>query len=97
MTRKGKKYQGYPLWRYIINRYAGIITASFVVLSVWIIYEVTYQEPEFFEQWSCPELNRYMLNDEGYGYTPHSELTEDQHNKLHEIFFNDCKDYTHEP
>jgi len=38
-----------------------------------------------------------MLNDEGYGYTPHSQLTEDQHNKLHEIFFNDCKDYTHEP
>lgn len=95
MTRKGDKYSTYPLWRQIINRYAGFITVGTLALIVFIGWELFYEEPYFFEQWGCQKIYNYMLNDEGYGYTPHNDLPEEQHLRLHEILEADCKQYQH--
>jgi hypothetical protein len=33
-----------------------------------------------------------MVSNQGYGYPDHDQLTENQHNKLHKLYSDDCSD-----
>lgn len=86
--RKGK-YDDKSLPLKIFHTYTGYITviaALVIVASVFMLY---VDSLPFYESWSCNQLYDYMLNDNLYGNPDnklHSELSEDEHLRLHQIY-----------
>ena len=73
-------------------KYSGLIVvpgAVALILLVWFSYTGTLG---FYDYWSCDTISNYMLDRDVPGdITPHNELTEDQHLKLHAIY-QECVD-----
>lgn len=60
-----------------------------IIAIAWTLYE---SETEFFHSWNCEKLGYYMMSVENYGYPNHDDLTEEQHLKLHKLYYDDCSD-----
>jgi hypothetical protein len=81
-----------PLTKFYKWKYSGLIvvpSAVVLILLVWFSYTSSL---EFFDYWSCDTISNYMMNiDVPSDITPHNDLTEEQHMKLHGIY-QECAD-----
>lgn len=81
-----------PLTKFYKWKYSGLIvvpSAVVLILLVWFSYTSSL---EFFDYWSCDTISNYMMDvDVPLDITPHNDLTEDQHVKLHGIY-QECAD-----
>lgn len=74
-----------PVMRFF-HKYTGFIFCA-VFLSITIPLWLDYtSNMYFFENWDCGTINAYTLTSRDFGYTPHDELTDEEHVRLHEIF-----------
>ena len=77
-----------PLMKFVHKNTGFIVCFGILAVAVpWWFYETNSQE--FFEGWSCPQIQIYLLtyNQDVYdrGFPDHDHLTEEQHVRLHEI------------
>ncbi len=81
-----------PLRKFYRWKWSGLIVvpgAVALILFAWFSITSSF---EFFETYSCETIYNYMMDvDVPKNITPHSELTEKQHLRLHEIF-QECQD-----
>ena len=73
-------------------KFSGFITVP--IIAVLIIGAVYYQQStvEFFNNWSCETLVKYTMDeDTPRGMITYEELSEKQHNLLHQ-FLKECQD-----
>lgn len=72
-------------------KYSGLIVVPTVMLLIvggWFYYTSSL---EFFDPWSCQTIENYLLDkDVPDDITPHNDLTEEQHLKLHAIY-DECR------
>jgi hypothetical protein len=73
-----------PLKKFAHKNTGYIVFGVILVIAVPLLY-IEWNSYEFFEKWSCHTVWSYVLLDGGGKYPKHSELTEDQHVRLHEI------------
>lgn len=77
-----------PLMKFVNKNTGYIVAAGFIICVVTVWFSIT-DEQEFFEKWSCGNLEWYVLtyNQEIYkqDFPDHNHLTEEQHLKFHEV------------
>jgi len=74
-------------------KYSGMVTVP--ILAVLIVVTLFYWESEleFFYTWDCDTIKNYMLDQNvTKDITPHDEITEKQHVKLH-VIYQECLDF----
>lgn len=76
------------LMKFVHKNTGYIVAAGFtiVVITAWLSVS---NEQEFFEKWTCPQIQNYLLiyNQDIHNedFPDHEHLSEEQHAKLHEI------------
>ena len=80
-----EKYQNKSKLMKFVHRNTGYIICG-IILSIAIpLYLMETESQEFFESWHCSRIQQYLLLDHTGGNPTHDELTEKQHERLHEI------------
>ena len=92
MTDKkyNKRYENLPAWKRFLHKNTGFLVMGTAIAIIAIVWTTIEAESEFFHSWNCEKLAYYMVSNQGYGYPDHDELTEEQHNKLHKLYANEC-------
>ena len=77
-----------PVMRFF-HKYTGFIIAgvSFAIIVPWIAYDES--QKEFFENWSCGQINAYSNAENTVDVPQHDELTDSQHERLH-VILDEC-------
>ena len=89
-----------PLMKFVHKNTGFLVCFAILAVAVpWWFYETNSQE--FFEGWSCPQIQIYLLtyDQDVYdrGFPDHGHLTEEQHDRLHEIILEcDFQTFKHE-
>ena len=83
--RKSQKNNS-KLSRFAYYKYSGIIVFAPIIIFAIGTYIYIDDQQEFFTAWSCETVNGYLLGEDVPPEFPsHSELTDEQHVKLHLI------------
>ena len=82
-----KKYENKSFVMKMFHKYTGFIVMGIIAAIAVPIYLDYETNKEFFHSFSCQDVYDYMMG-ASFGYTPHNELTEEQHMKLHKIYDN---------
>ena len=69
----------------ILHKYTGFIICGIILAVVVPMYINETSNFEFFERWTCPQLQIYLLLENDSRYPSHDELTPQQHEKLHQV------------
>jgi hypothetical protein len=81
-----------PLTKFYKWKYSGLIVVPGVVALILLAWFSFTSTLEFYDYWSCETISDYMLGvDVPSDITPHNDLTENQHLKLHGIY-QECVD-----
>ena len=73
--------------RFAYYKYSGIIVFAPIIILIIGTYIYVSDQQEFYSAWSCETINDYLLGDDVPDEFPvHSDLTEKQHVKLHQIY-----------
>jgi hypothetical protein len=84
--RKGK-YDDKSAPMKFFHTYTGYIVVTIVLLTIALGFYLYFESLPFYESWSCDELRHYMLGGySSYDVKPHSELTEAEHLRLHQVY-----------
>ena len=88
----GKTKTVSPLRKFYRWKWSGLVVvpgACVLILFAWFSMTASF---EFFETYSCDTIYNYMMDiDVPKDITPHNDLTENQHLRLHEIY-QECVD-----
>lgn len=69
----------------VLHKYTGFIVMG-IMLAIAIPLYFDYEDKkEFFHSFSCQQTFEYMMGTT-FGFTPHDELSDEQHINLHEIY-----------
>jgi ABC-type phosphate transport system permease subunit len=83
------KYKDKSLPMQIFHTYTGYIVVIVVLLTIASGFYLYSESLPFFESWSCGQIRDFLLNDNQYGNPDnkkHMDLTEAEHNRLHQIY-----------
>ena len=82
-----------PITKFLHWKYSGLIvvpTVCVLILCGWFYFTA---QAEFFDYWSCETIKNYMMDiDVPDDITPHNDLTEQQHLRLHKLLA-ECNDF----
>lgn len=79
-----------PLRKFYRWKYSGLVVVPGVVLIIATLWFSYTSSLEFFDSYSCNTIRDYMMDiDVPSDITPHNDLTEAQHLKLH-ILLDEC-------
>ena len=85
MEKYGNKL---PLMKFVHKNTGYIVVGVFLAIAVPVFYSMM-ESQEFFEKWTCPQIQIYLLtynqDVSDRGFPDHEHLTDEQHDKLHEI------------
>ena len=62
---------------------------AIIIGSAIVIVVILFSSIDFFYYFSCEQIESYMLGDLT-GYTPHNDLTDEQHTELHRVYESRC-------
>lgn len=84
-----EKYGNKSPFMKFVHKNTGYIIVGIILAIVVPIFYSTMESQEFFEKWTCPQIQNYLLiyNQEIHRekFPDHEHLSEEQHVKLHEI------------
>ena len=82
-----------PLMKFV-HKYTGFIVCGVILAIAIPLYLYETGEQEFFEKWSCGNLQSYLLTYDQdiyqLDFPDHDHLSEEQHTRLHEVL-SECK------
>ena len=83
----------HPLTKFYKWKYSGLVVVPGSVLIIAILWFSYTSSLEFFDNYSCSTIKDYMMDiDVPSDVTPHNDLTEAQHLKLHALL-DECIKY----
>ena len=96
-----EKYGNKSPFMKFVHKNTGYIVALGFAIAVILVYFDVSDNQEFFEKWTCPQIQIYLLtyNQEmsDGGFPDHEHLSDEQHDKIHEIVTQcDFKTFEHE-
>jgi hypothetical protein len=82
-----------PITKFLHWQYSGLIVVPTACALILLFWFYSTSQAEFFDYWSCETIKNYMMDiDVPDDITPHNDLTEQQHLRLHELLA-ECNDF----